>query len=74
MKMAQTFAKAFKLRLTYETGSSADGKPIFKTKTYGGVVETATPDQLFQVGEALASLSIHPLATVEKNELYEILG
>lgn len=72
--MAQTLAKGFKLRLTYETGIGDGGKPIYKAKTYAGVVESATADQLYQVAQALASLSKHPLAAVEKNNLYEVLG
>ncbi len=74
IKMAQTMVKAMKLRLTYEIGIGEGGKPIVKSKTYGGVVETATADQLFQVGQALASLSNDPLVMVEKNDLYEVMG
>ncbi|WP_338452919.1 DUF1659 domain-containing protein [Niallia oryzisoli] len=72
--MAQTLIKSMKLRLTYETGIDEGGKPIFKTKTYSGVVESATADQFYQIGQALASLSIHPLATVEKNGMYEVMA
>jgi len=67
-------AKSFKLRLTYETGIGEGGKPIFKSKTYGSVVETATADQLYQVGQALASLSNVPLSIIEKTDLYEVIG
>ncbi|WP_071393038.1 DUF1659 domain-containing protein [Bacillus tuaregi] len=72
--MAQTLAKSFKLQLTFETGMNESGKPILKRKTYAGVVDSATADQLYQVGQALASLSIHPLSTVEKNALYEVMA
>ncbi|WP_071394862.1 DUF1659 domain-containing protein [Bacillus tuaregi] len=72
--MAQTLAKSFKLQLIYETGIGDNGKPILKRKTYNGVVEEATADQLYQVGHGLASLSIHPLSFVEKSAIYEVMG
>ncbi|WP_338452561.1 DUF1659 domain-containing protein [Niallia oryzisoli] len=72
--MAQTLIKSMKLRLTFEKGIDEGGKSIFKTKTYSGVVESATADQLYQIGQSLASLSIHPLATVEKNGMYEVMA
>jgi hypothetical protein len=72
--MATEMIKESKLRVSYEVGLSEGGKPIFKTKTYSNVVETATAEQLYQVAQDLASLSTYPMSEVEKNDSYEILG
>lgn len=72
--MAQAMIIASKLRVSYETGLNDKGQPIYKTKTYSNVIEAATADQLHQVGQALASLSIYPLSMVERNDLYEVLA
>jgi Protein of unknown function (DUF1659) len=72
--MAQAIITATKLLVSYETGMNEKGEPIFKTKTYSNVIEEATADQLHQVAQALASLSIHPLSGVKRNDLFELIG
>ena len=72
--MAQAIMTDSKLRVSYETGLNEKGEPIFKTKTYANVIETATTDQLHQVAQALASLSNDPLSGVERNDLFELIG
>jgi hypothetical protein len=72
--MAQAMMSSSKLRVSYETGLNEKGQPIYKTKTYSNVVEAATADQLHQVGQALASLSIYPVSMIERNDLFEVLG
>lgn len=72
--MAQAIMTGSKLRLTYETGLDGKGQPIFKSKTYSNVVETATADQLHQVGQALGSLSNYPLSDIERNDSFELIG
>jgi len=71
--MAVILAKDLKLRISYETGVGEDGKPVLKTKSYANVSDSATPDQLQQVGQALASLSNYPTHALEKSELHEII-
>ncbi|MCQ6277169.1 DUF1659 domain-containing protein [Bacillus sp. V3B] len=72
--MAEAMVKDLKLRVSYETGVNEKGEPVFKTKTYSNVVETATATELYQVAQAIASLSAYPMSGVEKNDLYEIIG
>ncbi|WP_428910020.1 DUF1659 domain-containing protein [Niallia sp. Krafla_26] len=71
--MALLMTKDSKLRVIFEIGTSEEGKPIFKTKSYANVVEGATPDQLYQAAQALASLSNYPMSNVQQSELHEIL-
>ena len=71
--MALLMTKDSRLRLIFEVGTGEDGKPLFKAKSYSNVVEGATPEQLQQVGMALASLSNYPMSTIQQSELHEIL-
>ena len=54
--MAIKMTRDSRLRVVFQTGLTGEGKPIYKTKSYSNVAEDVTPDQLPQVGEALASL------------------
>jgi hypothetical protein len=71
--MAIKMTKDSKLRVIFETGLTEDGKPIYKTKSYSNVDVGATPDQLQQVGEALASLSTYPMGGIQQSLLHEVL-
>ena len=71
--MAIKMTKDSKLRVIFETGLTGDGKPIYKTKSYPNVAEGETPDQLQQVGEALASLSTYPKGGIQQSLLHEVL-
>ncbi len=71
--MAFLATRDIKLRLIFETGLSESGKPIYKAKSYGNIVEGVTADQLDQVGRALASLTNDPLSNIQQSELHEIL-
>jgi hypothetical protein len=50
------------------------GKPIYKTKTFSNVKKAATPDQLFQVAQALSVLCNDTLTRVERADNSEILA
>ena len=71
--MAIKMTKDSKLRVIFETGLTEEGKPIFKTRSYSNVAEDVTPEQLQQVGEALASLSTYPMGGIQQSLLHEIL-
>ena len=71
--MAIKMTKDSKLRVIFETGLTDEGKPIFKTRSYSNVAEDVTPEQLQQVGEALASLSTYPMGGIQQSLLHEIL-
>ena len=71
--MAIKMTRDSKLRVVFQTGLTEEGKPIYKTKSYANVVEDVTPDQLQQVGEALASLSTYPMGGIQQSLLHEVL-
>ncbi|MBT2686610.1 DUF1659 domain-containing protein [Bacillus sp. ISL-47] len=72
--MAQANIIDTKLRLVFETGLDEKGKPIHKSKTYSSLKQSASPDQLYTVGQAVASLSNYPLAAINKNDSFDIVG
>lgn len=60
------------LRLVFYLGEDAmTGKPIYKTKAFN-VHTDATPESLFTVSQALASLQQRPLFNVERVDKSEI--
>ena len=71
--MAIKMTRDSKLRVVFQTGDTDEGKPIYKTKSYANVAEDVTPDQLQQVGEALASLSTYPMGGIQQSLLHEVL-
>ena len=71
--MAIKMTKDSKLRVIFETGLTEEGKPIYKTKSYANVAEGVTPDQLQDVGVALASLSTYPMGGIQQSLLHEVL-
>ena len=71
--MAIKMTRDSKLRVVFQTGLTGEGKPIYKTKSYANVAEDVTPDQLQQVGEALASLSTYPMGGIQQSLLHEVL-
>ncbi|MCM3391814.1 MULTISPECIES: DUF1659 domain-containing protein [Cytobacillus] len=72
--MAQAIIIDSKLRLVFETGLNGQGKPVYKSKTYNSVKQSATADQLFTVGQAIAGLSSYPLTELSRNDSFDILG
>ena len=71
--MAIKMTRDSKLRVVFQIGDTDEGKPIYKTKSYSNVAEDVTPDQLQQVGEALASLSTYPMGGIQQSLLHEVL-
>jgi hypothetical protein len=61
-----------KLRMTFETGMDEKGKPIYKAKTLNNIRKEATTDQLFQVAQALSTLSNDSLFKIERNDTTDI--
>ena len=71
--MAQAILTNSKLLLSYETGLNEKGEPIFRTKTYSGVKQEVMADQLYQVAQALSSLSNDPLSGMKRNDVSELV-
>lgn len=70
--LAQATIFQSSLRLVFETGFDQEGKPILKSRTYSNLNVAATPDQVYRAAQALASLTSHPLYSVERNDRSEI--
>ncbi|MCM3443479.1 DUF1659 domain-containing protein [Metabacillus halosaccharovorans] len=60
------------LSLVFDMGMDEDGKVILKRKNYNNVKTTATPDELLQVAQALASLQTETLSAIERNDSNQI--
>jgi hypothetical protein len=61
--------------LRLQTGIDEEGAAVFKDKSYPRVLPSATPDDLYQVGEALASLSswrLHFIQRIDREDLVRI--
>ncbi|ASS76633.1 hypothetical protein CIG75_17770 [Tumebacillus algifaecis] len=52
--------------LRLQTGTDGEGNAVYKDKSYPRVLPTATADDLYQVGEALASLSSWRLSFIQR--------
>ena len=71
--MAEAIMTSSKLQLSYETGVNEKGDPIFKTKTYSNIKEEATADGLYQVAQALSSLSNYPFNGAKRNDVSDLV-
>ncbi|MCM3409975.1 DUF1659 domain-containing protein [Metabacillus litoralis] len=60
------------LSLIYDMGMDINGKPITKRKSYNNVKTSATPDQLLQVAQAIASLQTETLTLVERSDAHQL--
>ncbi|WP_442596458.1 DUF1659 domain-containing protein [Neobacillus sp. D3-1R] len=72
--MAQAMLVESNLRLFFETGMNEKGEPIYKAKTFNNVKKEATVDQLFQVAQAIGTLSNDPINTVERSDRHDIMA
>lgn len=72
--MAQEMLKDTQLRLIFETGLNEKGEPIYKAKTFNNVKKEATVEHLYQVALAISSLCSYPLASVERNNSFDVIG
>jgi hypothetical protein len=70
--MATSSIQDSQLRLVLETGVDAEGKPIFKNKSFNNVKTSATADQLYATANALIGLQQHPIFNIEQNNSYTL--
>lgn len=54
-----------RMTLHLQTGTGENGKPIYARKALTNIQPSATPEALYQLAEAIASLQQWPLAAVE---------
>ncbi|WP_456271422.1 DUF1659 domain-containing protein [Bacillus sp. AK031] len=70
--MATADLKGIKLRMVFDNGVDADGKPQYSNKSYSNINFSSTADEILQAAEALAGLSAKPLVLIEKNDSFDI--
>ncbi|MGG3641109.1 DUF1659 domain-containing protein [Bacillus gobiensis] len=66
--MASAVLVESKIRLVFDKGTDGEGKPVTGGKTINNVKKDATPENLIAAAQAIASLQIHPLVDVERND------
>ncbi|WP_409253863.1 DUF1659 domain-containing protein [Bacillus sp. SCS-153A] len=70
--MATADLKSIKLKMVFDDGVDAEGKPKYANKTYSNINFASTPDEIRQAADALAGLSARPLILLEKNDSFDI--
>ncbi|MFD3446588.1 DUF1659 domain-containing protein [Microbacteriaceae bacterium 4G12] len=61
----QTMVSDKSLRLVFNGGTNASGKPIMKSKLFKNVKLEAQPEKIHEVATAIASLQTHTLESVQ---------
>ena len=59
--------------LILQVGTELDGNPILKNRIYQNVKAEATDQDVFDVGQALASLQNYPLYMTERIDREELI-
>ncbi|TFB14066.1 DUF1659 domain-containing protein [Filobacillus milosensis] len=70
--MATQVKTKSQLQLIFEEGLGENGEAILKRKTFNRVNTAATPEQLYAVSQALASLQTFPLLNVVRNDSFDV--
>lgn len=60
------------LRLKMDGGLDEEGAAIQRTATFNSVKTTATDEQVYNTGTALAGLHKDPLTTMQKTLVYDL--
>lgn len=61
-----------RLQLQLITGSTPEGKPIFRTRSYSNIKTDAENEDLFLTGQELADLQQHQLDTIKRLDEMEL--
>ena len=68
-----SFPHTSRFVLVLQVGTELDGNPILKNRTYHNVKAQATDQDIFDVGQALASLQNNPLYMTERIDREELV-
>ncbi|MGB9860131.1 MAG: DUF1659 domain-containing protein [Moorellaceae bacterium] len=52
------------LRLQVQTGTGADGEPVYRLRSFTRVKPEAADEDVYEVGRTLASLQMYPVAAI----------
>ncbi|KAB7663577.1 DUF1659 domain-containing protein [Bacillus sp. B1-b2] len=70
--MAQAIWNEASMKLLFMNGMKENGEPNLVSKTLNDVKETATPEQVLTVADALSSIVSYTLYSVIRNDSVEI--
>ncbi len=70
--MATAELKDTKIRLVFDNGLDEKGNPKVKAKSFSNINMNATPDQIENSAQAIASLSSQTMLSVERNDSFDI--
>lgn len=71
--MAQATFLETVVKLNFQTGMKENGEAIYTSKALRNIKDSATPEAIMQVAEALASLVSFPLESVIKNDSFDVV-
>ncbi|KHD84616.1 DUF1659 domain-containing protein [Heyndrickxia ginsengihumi] len=72
--MPEAVLKDTKISLVFDNGVDANGKQLYKTKTFNNVALRTTPEGIQQFAQAIASLQQKGLLRVERNDSSDVLN
>lgn len=68
----QTIMVASELVINVQDGINAQGNPVIRARRYNDVKPSATADDLYSVGQTLASLQEKPLAGIQRRDIIDL--
>ena len=63
-----------RLRLSLKVDEKTDGTPILRNRTFNRMNHTISDDDVVLVGNALASLQVHPLLVVARVDETKVIS
>ncbi|MFT8322798.1 MAG: DUF1659 domain-containing protein [Bacillus sp. (in: firmicutes)] len=70
--MAQATFNNSLIKLVFQNGVKENGEANFVSKSLRNVKETATPEEIMQVGDAIASIVEWPIHSIIKNASFDL--
>lgn len=61
-----------RLQLALVVGTTAEGSPIFRTRSFSNIKADADNEALFLTGQELAALQQHPLEAIKRVDEVEL--
>jgi hypothetical protein len=73
--MAEVMAmpKNGKVSIYFQTGLSETGTPIIKSRTYSNVNDTATDEEIYEVGQAVGTLMEDTVTTISRVDVSDLI-
>ncbi len=61
-----------KLQMRFQVGLNEDGKPIIRSKTFGGLKSDALNENVYNAAQSLAGLQVNDVAAVRRIDEVEL--